>query len=157
LKDTKALFHVDHSNLGTGVLNSANLGVAKTALSKIAYGGKIVGSSARFLIVPTDLEDLAKQLCYSVADVSSNNANVVNPHKGIQVVATNRLTDVNDWYLAGAKGRTIVRAYLNGNRTPQLKIDESRGTEALGFTFRIIFDVGIGVRSPFYLYKSANV
>lgn len=157
MKDGKALFHIDHNNLGTGLLTSPNLTSAKVAMMKQTYGGKKIGSPARFLIVPADLEDDAKVLVYSNAAVVENmNSNVMNPHKGMQVIATPQLSDDNDWYLAGAPGRTVVRAYLNGIRTPEFKVFEARGNEALGFFFRTVFDVGVGVRSPFYLYKSAN-
>jgi hypothetical protein len=154
LKDTKALFHVDHGNLGAGLLTSANLSLAKAVLLKMVSNSQKIGAPAKFLIVPADMEDTAKKLVYSAADVGSQND--FNPHATLQVVATPYLSDVNDWYLAGSKGKTIVRAYLNGQRTPTLTVDEARGTEALGFFFRVIFDLGIGVRSPFYLYKSVN-
>jgi hypothetical protein len=157
MKDTKALFHADHNNLGNGILNSPNLSLAKIAMMKQTYGDKKIGSPARFVIVPVDLEDEARTLVYSIANVvDGKNSGVINPHNGLQVIATPQLSDTDDWYLAGAPGRTVMRAYLNGIRTPEFKVFEARGNEALGFFFRTVFDVGVGVRSPFYLYKMAN-
>lgn len=154
LKDNKAVFHTDRANLGSGLLTSPNLSLAKAAMLKIVAGEIKVGAPAKFLIVPADLEDTGYKLVTSGVDVGT--AGDANPHRSIQLIATPFLANQNDWYLTGSPNKTIVRCYLNGQRTPMLKVDESRGTEALGFSFRMIFDIGLGVRSPHYMYKSQN-
>lgn len=154
MKDSKALFHDDHHNLGTSALSSTSLSAAKTALMRMVdANGRKIGRPGSFLIVPSELEDTAKKLIYSSVDL--DNTQVINPHKGLELVASQFLSDVDDWYLAGLRGNHIVRVYLNGQRTPELQLDAARGAEALGFTYRVVFDVAIGARSPFYIYKSA--
>lgn len=154
LKDTKALFHVDHANLGAGLLTPANLDLGKVALRTMVQGANKIGMPAQFLIVPEQLRMTAETIVYSLANMGT--VQDYNTFRQLKVVSSPYITDVNDWYLAGAKGKTISRLFLNGQRSPTLSIDEARALEALGFTYKIVFDAGVVVRSPFYLYKSVN-
>lgn len=154
LKDTFALFVAGHNNLGAGVLTPANLDLGKIALRTMVQGTNKIGMPAQFLIVPEQLRMTAESIVYSLANMGT--AQDYNTFRQLKVVSSPYITDVNDWYLAGAKGKTISRLFLNGQRSPQLVLDESRALEALGFTFKIVFDAGVVVRSPFYLYKSVN-
>jgi len=151
MKDGYALFSSQHKNDGILALSSTNLSIVKASMLKRVYGGKVVGAPARFLIVSPDLEDTALKLTNSAVDVGS--AGDFNPHKNLHVIVSPYLTGAT-WYLAGSKGKTVTRIYLNGNASPEFVVENSRGTEALGFNYRVVFDYATGVRSPLYLERN---
>ncbi len=156
LKDGAALF--SGSNLATG----ATLSIDTVAAAVIAMMGQKVnteevGAPPKYLIAPSALHKEAIQITQSITDPSGANSAVVNPYSGVyklQPVITPFLADTKAYYFAGSKSKTITRAYLNGKTMPEIETFEARGTEALGITFRAIFDLAIGVRSRYYLYKN---
>lgn len=66
--DTKAVFHADHGNLGTGALAAAGLAAGLTAISTQRDSqNEVLDIQARFLIVPAALSFTAASLLNSVA------------------------------------------------------------------------------------------
>ena len=113
-----------------------------------------IGAPGQYLIVPSRLSRTAFELTKSPVYGLDH---VVNPYYGqLSAIHTPFLADKSAYYLAGSRGKTLMRYYLNGQRTPILDTFQSRGTEALGVQFRIIFDVAVAVISKYYLAKNAG-
>ena len=154
-----ALFHADHKNLGTGVINIENLGKAKAAMAKQKnIGGKeSLNIQPAFLIVPVDLEITAAQLISSVVDPSKNNA-TPNPFANkLSVVSDPTLEEVDPWYMAAAPGMcpSIEVTYLNGVEQPTMESTVLFNT--LGVKWRIYLDFGVNLIDFRGLYKSTGV
>ena len=88
--DSKALFHVDHGNLGSGAIGVSGLNSARLALRtmKGLDGTTIIQVAPRYLVVPAALETTGEQALTSISAAQVSNANpfsgtleiVVVPH-----------------------------------------------------------------------------
>ena len=148
LSDGKALFHVDHGNLITGVtgLTVTSLAEPRSLMRK----QKGLNSAApinivpRFLIVPAAMETIAEQLLASIVDPSKNN-DTVNPEfiRGLTLVVDSRLDEVSeeDCYLAAnpAQVDTITRAYLAGTPRPYYETREGWEVDGMSIKCRMEF------------------
>lgn len=142
MSDGIALFHADHDNLPTGAaLSASSLAAAWGNFRQIPDAdGNPMNQAPAFLVVSSDYEFTALQLCTSATIAGSNGE--LNPFKGkLQVISDANLTAAT-WYLAGAKGisDTIQVAYLNGKRIPELL--EQPKISVLGVEYVIVFDYG---------------
>lgn len=124
--DGIALFHADHGNLaGSGAaisVTSIGLGRAAMRKQKALDKKKFINVTARYLVVPADIETVADQFVSQnlLADAAGN----VNPFAGrLQVIAEPRLGaggpgggSASNWYLFAdpAQVDTIEYAYLMG-------------------------------------------
>ncbi len=136
LSDSVALFHADHSNLGTTALSWAEYVVVRTAMRKQTevHSSERLGAltAPRYILVPPDLEITALQILASEGQPGTAN-NDVNPVaegdslSARMVAARNRVivvdlwTDTNNW-AAVADPRlypTIGIAYRYG-RQPEI-------------------------------------
>ncbi|KKL86681.1 hypothetical protein LCGC14_1942310, partial [marine sediment metagenome] len=79
--DSVALFHADHSNVGTGVISISSIGAGRTAMRKQTGldGAQKINAAPRFLLVPASLETIAQQF---VAQIAPDAAGNVNPFAG---------------------------------------------------------------------------
>ncbi|WP_238121966.1 MULTISPECIES: phage major capsid protein [unclassified Xanthobacter] len=123
--DTKALFHVDHGNLGTAALSAAALAAGRLAMLKQTEAGSLdrLGIGPRNLWVPSDLEETA-------ADLFRRNTN--NDKTFVQSLSPNIIpvwywTDANDWCLSAdpADIPTVELGFLDGNEEPELLVQDS--------------------------------
>lgn len=153
-----ALFSEVHGNLGTGILNIANLGLAKAAMAKQTnIGGKeALNIQPAFLLVPVDLETQAAQLISSAVDPTKANA-TPNPFANkLSVVADPMLSNPNEWYLSSATGicPTIEVTSLNGKEEPTM--ESAIQFDTLGIKWRVYLDVGVNLIDFRGLYKSGG-
>lgn len=81
LSDGVALFHATHANLGSGALTSANLQALVTLLGKQRISKRTLNLRGRYLLVPKDLEWIAKELMGSALLVVAGNSDVVRGNK----------------------------------------------------------------------------
>jgi len=166
MRDGVALFHTaTHGNLQTG--SALGINTLKTARKNMRIqqeNGRNLNIAARFLIVPTALEDDAEALVSSPLlitgeDATKGNRNP-NANKGIVVVSDARLdngvTDPTDgsggtvhsgsattWFLASvASNHTIECAYRRGTgRAPQIRsFIQNQGRWGLGWDVNM--DIG---------------
>ncbi|WP_322994048.1 hypothetical protein [Castellaniella sp.] len=123
--DTKALFHIDHGNLGTAALSAASLAAGRLAMLKQAEAGSNdrLGIGPRNLWVPADLEEKA-------SDLFRRNTN--NDETFVQSLKPNIIPvwywlDADDWCLSAdpADIPTIEIGFLDGNEEPELFIQDS--------------------------------
>lgn len=136
--DSVALAAAGHGNniVATG-LSSANLVLARLRMKQQADmdNSKRIGLSAKTLIVPTDLEELAFHLTMATKAIPDTNVrstaepsagNFVN-RLGINYVVVDYWTDVNNWWVTASPGQTpmIEIGFLNGREDPDLFVQDS--------------------------------
>lgn len=159
--DGVALFHASHNNLTTGSSSALGVNSLKAAIGKFekqtAPDGRPIGSSPRFLLVPSELKFLAIELCRAAGIVVAGATDTVQANfnsvvdLGLEVVASPWLSNATlagnsstAWYLFGAPERddTFEIGYLRGNRTPMVRQGET-DYQRLGMWFQVYFDVGV--------------
>ena len=158
MQDGTALFASDHGNLNTSkALSAENLKLAITAFGKQKNkAGRNINTPVRFLIVPPDLQWLAKELLKSstiviagAGDTERGSLNVLGG-ENIEVVNEARLSNTSfsnystsTWFLAGDKNLvdTIEVAFLRGNQNPTLE-QVPMASDVLGIQYRIYHDAG---------------
>jgi len=125
--DDTALFHADHSNIGSTALSTTTLTAAKVAMrSQSASGASAIplGLKPKWLVVPNELEATAVQLRDSDNEVvTAKTATVANPHRGtFDIIVVDYWTDSNNWYCVAdpALVPTIEVGFLGGREEPEL-------------------------------------
>lgn len=184
--DSTALYHADHGNL-----DAANAGLSLAALNNIAtimrgqqpyddtneYLGE--DNYPRFLIVPPELEALAKRITnpseaflYALnqqagaaatgAATTPDLATLLDPHmfkdRGIETVVYDYLTDATDYYVMAdpKKVNTVIVGFLNGRREPELFIQDNPTVgsaftaDKITYKIRHIYGAGIADHRGFY-------
>lgn len=144
--DNKALFSVEHKNLGTaGALSVATLGeLMKRMLLQTDLSGKAqLNVVPRFGLFPVSLMLEANRILYSESDPTAANSGVKNPVRGLVTPIFDAELDrysATAHYVAAAPGDvdTIEVSYYNGKEEPTL---ESRlSWESLGIEYRMFHD-----------------
>ena len=141
MRDTVALFHASHGNLlTTSALSSATMRTARAALGKQKEGDASLNLAASHLLVPTDLGDLAYQLCNSTTLFQDGGQGGTNPLavRNIKPVEEARLANgvtdprtkaalsgsTDNWYLISNDGHTIEVQFLQGTgRVPVVVVE----------------------------------
>lgn len=165
--DSVALFHASHSNLGSAALSANSLLSAKIAMSEqAAYGDSvdILGLTARWLLVPLELEDSAYRLSVSPTLVGATNNAGTEPNihsaYGLEVVVVPYWTDANDWAIVcePADCPTIEVGFFNGNEEPELFVQDQPTAGSMftqdKITYKIRHIYGVCVLDHRGMYKS---
>lgn len=161
--DDVELFHSKHANLAktAGAITVESMGEARRAMrsQKNLRGLETLNISPQYLIVPAALETQAEQFLNSIADPSSNNANVINPFRNKMKLVVDPELDLyseNAWYLASSQFDcdTIEVTYLNGSDMPTL--ESAVSFDNLGMKWRIFIDYGVTAIDYRGLYKNAG-
>jgi hypothetical protein len=157
--DAKALFHNDHGNLaGTGAaISTGTVGAMRAAMMRQTdiTGTASLNVEPRYLIVPPELDTVARQLIRSTADPEGLNSGVANPNEGrLNVITDAMLSDADAWFAAAGplSVDTIQVDYLNGRDTPSLEMQPS--WDILGREYRIYHDYAVTVLDYRGLYKN---
>lgn len=159
----KALFHADHGNLATV---AAALGVKSLSDARVSMRRQkglrkdeeaiALNIAPKFLIVPPELETLARQILYSDTDITSVNPGVLNPLKNaFDIIVEAELTGWA-WYLAAAASTvdTIEVAFLNGQQSPT--IEQQQGWNVDGLEYKVRLDFGVWNYEYRGLYKNGG-
>lgn len=138
--DTNQLFSAAHSNVGANALILDGVVATRTAMARQTDdNGEEYYSMLRYLLVPEELRDAAENLAGSEylpwTDASPGAQRINTIRSTFEVVATTRLTDVNDWIAADGQN-TVEVAFLAGNRNPALMREEGWDTDALHWKIR---------------------
>lgn len=124
--DGKALFHVDHNNLGTAPLSAAAWSAGRLAMMQQVEAGSNARLSIppRFLLVPAELEEAAYELFKNRG--TSNDANFVMS-TAPTVVPVWYWTDPNDFAMAAAPTDipSIEIGFLDGREDPEIFIQDA--------------------------------
>jgi hypothetical protein len=164
-EDNVALFNSAHSNLipTSGVPSVSSLADAERKLMEMPLlkpepdsVTQYANVQAKYLITGTANKLTVAQLLNTPFDNSKEIAGVNNPYAGGRIIPVfdaylqallTAAGKANAWYLAAdpMQMEHFVVAFLQGQRTPMLRSEESRVGDAQGFTWEISFDWGIGV------------
>lgn len=163
MPDGTALFHADHGNLGTGVINATNLGAgrAKMRLQK-GLQSEELNLAPSYLIVPATIEQLAYQYTSSQfvpAKSSDTNEFRAGGRTALDPVVEAVLdaTDTAAWYLAADSGQvdTVEYCYLDGAEGVQMS--NRVGFTVDGVEFKAVLDFAAAVIDHRGLFKSSGV
>jgi len=117
LSDGVALFHADHSNLGSGAnISVTSVGAARAAMrAQTGMEGRVINVMPRHLIVGADSETELDQFLTTITPATTANA-VPTSMQRLNPVVEPRLTG-NAWYIAADFNQvdTIEYCYLGGN------------------------------------------
>lgn len=126
LADGKALFHVDHGNLGTAALSAASWSACRLAMMAQREPGTTdpMGIGPATLLVPPNLEEAAGDL---FNQRGTNNDQSFIQRTAPTIAPVWYWTDANDWAAAAALGdiSAIEVGFLDGNEEPDLFVQES--------------------------------
>ncbi len=148
--DSKALFHADHGNIGTG----AALGVAGIEADRVLMGSQkdVSGNDyldlrPEILLVPLSLGGTARVINASQYDPdTANKLNRPNMVNGLfsDIVDTPRLTGTRRYMFANPGTAPVIEvAFLNGDQNPFL--DNEAGFSVDGIRWKVRLDYGVGV------------
>lgn len=135
--DSTALFHADHSNTTAVALSASGLTTVRGKMRKQAAFGQstdVLSLVPKLLVVPTELEDMAKKLCTSAVAVpaASEASDLPNLHQGLDYEVIDYWTDANDWFLFADPSMcpTIEVGFYQGKEQPELfsQIDANVGS-----------------------------
>lgn len=138
MRDGNPLFDAAHGNLADtpGQLSLTSLGNAVVAMRRqTGMQGEVLAIRPRFLLVPPEAEQSARQL---IADIQPDQAANVNPWADVfDVLVEPGLSDPNRWYVVGdpASADGLAHAYLDGQEGP--RVDQKEGWETVGISFRV--------------------
>lgn len=124
--DSTALFHANHSNLGSAALAEAAVEVGIAAIMKQSDGDERIGIKPAYMLVPPDLMFTGARLLNSAYQVGATNE-TVNVLKGVlELIVVKHWTDTNNWYLLcdPADIETIVIGFLNGQVEPEMFLQD---------------------------------
>jgi len=129
--DSTALFAAGHNNLDAGnTLSQTNLSFGRKRMRKqSAFGDSndILSVVPKTLIVPSDLEELAFQLCTSAVAIPATPAgaaNTPNIHQGLTPIVIDYFTAAATWFLIAdpAMVPTIEIGFYQGREDPDLLV-----------------------------------
>lgn len=135
--DGVALAAAGHNNLVTSALSASNLGQLRLNMKKQTdpSSGKRLGIVPRYLIVPSDLEDLAIQLTQSPKMLPDSSLattaepaaiNVIRDVYRLQPQVVHYWTDANNYWLAASPDQVpmIEVGFLNGQQEPEIFVQD---------------------------------
>lgn len=152
MSDSIAMFHSSHSNLLTGstsALSQDALNLGRKAMRKQkGLASEALNIAPKFLLVPTDLEQLAYQLTSSGYFPTVQTA--INEFaQGGRTALTPVVDPILDaasttaWYLLGdgVMAETVEYAYVDGNEGPMIEQEVGFDTDGLKIKCRLDFAV----------------
>ena len=159
--DGNALFHATHGNLLTGAESALGKDSLQKAIGKfldqVDADGQPISIEPKFLLVPTGLKFLARELTQGATLIAAGSSDTLRPalnaiaDENLQVISSPYLANSaytgyssTAWYLFGdpAQADTFEIGYLKGRRQPTVERGETDYT-TLGMWFRVYFDIGI--------------
>lgn len=129
--DGTALFAAGHANADAGnALSQTNLSAGRKKMRKqTAFGdtSDVLSIVPKFLVVPSDLEELAFQLCTSAVAIPATPAgptNTPNIHQGLTPLIVDYYTATGTWFLVAdpAMVPTIEVGFYQGKQDPDLLV-----------------------------------
>ncbi len=123
--DAKALFHVDHGNLGAAALDATSFAARRLAMVKQTEynSADALGVGPKYLWCAPDLEETAHNLFNRSTNLDKTFVQSLVP----QIVPVWYWTDANDWALSAdpLDIPIIELGFLDGNEEPELFVQDS--------------------------------
>ena len=146
--DSVAWFHATHGNLGSTALSAAELDVVRTAMRNRTEkdSGKKLGIGPHVLVVPHELEGLARQENqreYVDANFTPNRVRFMFGESGERIIVSPLLSDANDWYVFAnvAEAPTVEVGFLQGRQEPEFFLADNPTAAAVFTSDRIKYKV----------------
>ena len=146
MDDGYSLFSASHNNLLTGATSALSKEGLKAALlafrNQKALGGKRrINVVPRTMIVPIDLEILAKELMTPITAIKSDDVNVFA--NAYNIISELRLEDEFAWYLMADPNAIdgLYYAYLDGNDGLRVNSEDDFNTDTMKYAVRGEFGV----------------
>ncbi|HFD6683715.1 TPA: ClpP-like prohead protease/major capsid protein fusion protein [Providencia alcalifaciens] len=147
--DKIKLFDEKHSNVTSGGMDVDTISAACELMQDQKEGERELNIEPAFMLVPTSLAKVAKQVIGSSSVKGADvNSGVINPVKDIvEIIRESRLSrgankDKPTWFLTSAQGTdTVEVAYLDGVDIPY--IDQQEGFTSDGVTTKVRIDAGV--------------
>lgn len=140
--DGKALFHVDHGNLGTTALSAAAWSAARLSMMQQTEAGsnERMSIAPRFLLVPAELEESAYELFKNRG--TSNDPNFTMS-TAPTVISVWYWTDQNDWAAAASPMDvpSIELGFLDGREEPEIYVQDSPTMGSLFASDKITYKI----------------
>lgn len=165
MSDTKALFHADHGNLAAaaGAIATGTLSAARAAMRKQkGLASEELNITPSYLIVPTDLEQMAYQFTSSQfvpAKAADTNEFRAGGRTALEPVVDPVLDaySTTAWYLAGdgMACDTVEYCWLDG--AEGVYLESEPGFDVDGMKLKARLDFGAKVADHRALYKNAGV
>lgn len=157
--DTKALFHVDHANLGAAALSAASWSAARLAMmvQPEAGSGDRLGIPPRNLWVPANLEEAAFDLFKQRG--TANDLSFIQT-QAPRIVPVWYWTDANDWAASAdpLDVASVEVGFLDGNQEPEIFVQDNPSVGSLftndTITYKIRHVYGGAVTDYRGLYKA---
>ena len=151
--DTVALAAGGHNNLIATALTAGNLSAARLLLKKQTDidNGKRLSLAARFLIVPSDLEELAFQLTQSERAIPDANITTTAQPAARNFLATQSIrpitvdywTDVDNYWVTASPDQApmIEIGFLSGREEPELFVQDTPNQGSLFSNDQITYKI----------------
>lgn len=130
--DSVALFHADHSNLGSVALSDAAIDDRIFAMRQQTEqdSGKPLGVGPRYLVHPSELEKTAWEITKGKMSTQGGRTetveNWVRENFNLEPIRVDYWTDANNWYLLADPKQypTCEIDFLNGREEPEIFIQD---------------------------------
>ncbi len=123
--DGKALFHVDHGNLGSAALDATSYAARRLAMLKQTEAGSLdrLGIGPANIWLPADMEAAAHDLFVRNTNLDKTFIQSLVPN----IIPVWYWTDANDWCLSADKNDipTIEIGFLDGREEPELFVQDN--------------------------------
>lgn len=163
--DSKAIGHADHGgNVTTDALSPAAITAGRLAMSKQTEQGsnERLGLSPRFLVVPEDLRQKAREYCGSLVKPETDRStagatenegvlNFIHDDMQLQPLVLPHWTSTTGWLLIGDKGDCSILevGFFGGKEEPEIFIQDMPNSGSLFsndmLTYKLRFIFGVGV------------
>lgn len=156
--DSKALFHADHSNTGSGAIGETSISAARKALrTQSDIAGNRVNLTPSYMIVPAALETAAQKFLTGVTPNATADVNIFSNSMGL--IVEPRLDDDSEqkFYVTANPNQVdmIAVGSLEGEAGPQ--IDTLEGRDPDGVTIYARLDFGTTLLNHRGFYRSTGV
>jgi len=146
--DGVAWFHATHGNLGSTALSAAEIDVVRTAMRNRTEkdSGKKLGLAPHVLVVPHELEGLARQeneRQYTDSNFTPNRVRFLFGEQSERIIVSPLLSDANDWYVFANKNEapSVEIGFLQGRQEPEFFLADNPVQGAVFTSDRIRYKV----------------
>lgn len=163
--DSIALFAAGHANTATNALSGANLSAARRAMRKQTAAGdttNVLSVVPKFLVVVSDLEELAFQLCTSAVAVPSGApvgaaSNTPNLHQGMTPIVVDYWSSTTKWITIGdpALTPTMEVGFYQGREEPELFVQADPSVGSLFDADKVTYKIRHIYSGAWLDYRSA--
>lgn len=163
--DGTALFHADHSNLGSaGIISKTTMAEAilNMKLQKDIGGKRRLNIRPVFYLAPVTQEENSEEFFNTTRFDATGDTDALvkvgNPYAGSRFtrIYEPRLDDnsTTAWYMLTTKGRTVVIFFLNGVQTPYMEMKQ--GWNVDGVEYKVRIDAGAKAKDWKGMSKNAG-